>query len=272
MDHGNRPLILSRPVVIAALAIAFALVLSTALLSAFAVRGLARTDELGSRAKLALAAMTQLLGSIGETENELHRRDLRANDDPVALKSVVHLREDLAALNAHYRDRPDVRPLLRQLDGLARESTGVPAAPQLVVGVADSNQAQVLTAARFAEMRRLVYALQRQEFAALVEFSGAAAARAQRVQWLNAGLITAALALAMTGAWLLLRRMRDLEGLITVCAWTRRVEWQGRWISFEEYLARRFNIRCTHGISDEAAERMRDEIARTKIPEKLRRE
>ena len=55
--------------------------------------------------------------------------------------------------------------------------------------------------------------------------------------------------------------MRDLEGLITVCAWTRRVKWEGRWVTFEDYLAKRFNLHCTHGICEEAAEQMRNETA-----------
>lgn len=37
--------------------------------------------------------------------------------------------------------------------------------------------------------------------------------------------------------------------LVTVCAWSRTIEYQGEWISFEEYLQRRFNIDTSHGIS-----------------------
>lgn len=80
-----------------------------------------------------------------------------------------------------------------------------------------------------------------------------------------------ALALALSVAWPHFRhRVRQLDGMITVCAWTRRVRWQGRWISFEEYLDRRFNLRCTHGICEEAAERMRQEIARKEEAGELR--
>jgi hypothetical protein len=40
--------------------------------------------------------------------------------------------------------------------------------------------------------------------------------------------------------------------LVTICAWTRRVFWQGSWISIERFLQRRFGLYVTHGISEEA--------------------
>lgn len=46
-----------------------------------------------------------------------------------------------------------------------------------------------------------------------------------------------------------------VETMVTICAWSRTVEYEGEWISFEEYLLRRFNIRTTHGISAAEARR-----------------
>jgi hypothetical protein len=49
------------------------------------------------------------------------------------------------------------------------------------------------------------------------------------------------------------RQTRELEkkfsDLVTVCAWSQTIEYEGEWISFEEYLKRRFNIDTSHGIS-----------------------
>ncbi len=42
---------------------------------------------------------------------------------------------------------------------------------------------------------------------------------------------------------------RRINDLVTICAWSRTVEYQGEWISFETYLLRRFNINTSHGIS-----------------------
>ena len=40
-----------------------------------------------------------------------------------------------------------------------------------------------------------------------------------------------------------------VEGLVTMCAWSRTVEYKGEWISFEDYLKRRFNLDTSHGVS-----------------------
>lgn len=56
------------------------------------------------------------------------------------------------------------------------------------------------------------------------------------------------------------RQTRELErrvqDLVTMCAWSRTVEYEGEWISFEQYLRRRFNINTSHGISPGEAEKV----------------
>jgi hypothetical protein len=56
------------------------------------------------------------------------------------------------------------------------------------------------------------------------------------------------------------RQTRALEqrvqSLVTVCAWSRTVEYEGEWISFEKYLLRRFNVNTSHGISPAEAEKV----------------
>jgi len=102
----------------------------------------------------------------------------------------------------------------------------------------------------------LIQALQQAELTALANTSSVLAERAESIQALNIGLIVLAATLTATGAWLVIRRVREIEKLITVCAWTRQVRWRGRWMSFEEYLAKRFRLHCTHGICEEAAEKL----------------
>ncbi len=46
-----------------------------------------------------------------------------------------------------------------------------------------------------------------------------------------------------------------VAGLVTVCAWSRTVEYQGEWLSFEEYLKRRFDLDTNHGISPAQAQK-----------------
>ena len=49
------------------------------------------------------------------------------------------------------------------------------------------------------------------------------------------------------------RQTKALEarvaGLITMCAWSRTIQFEGEWVSFEEYLKRRFGLDTSHGIS-----------------------
>ena len=43
-----------------------------------------------------------------------------------------------------------------------------------------------------------------------------------------------------------------LKELVTFCAWTGRVRWKGEWVSVERFLHERYNVKITHGISEEA--------------------
>lgn len=49
-----------------------------------------------------------------------------------------------------------------------------------------------------------------------------------------------------------------LHSLITMCAWSRRVEYEGKWIPLEEYMRKRFGVRISHGISQEEYEKWSD--------------
>lgn len=58
-------------------------------------------------------------------------------------------------------------------------------------------------------------------------------------------------------AWFLLVRLKKLERFVTICAWSKTIRHEGQWITFEEYLRRRYDVKISHGISDkEFARRM----------------
>lgn len=59
------------------------------------------------------------------------------------------------------------------------------------------------------------------------------------------------------------RRRAELERMVAICAWTGRVRWNGEWVRVEQYLHERWGVRVTHTISDEAMQRMEEEIAAT---------
>ena len=47
-----------------------------------------------------------------------------------------------------------------------------------------------------------------------------------------------------------IKRLR--HGLLKVCAWTKRIEVDGRWVSIEEFLSKYLHLHLTHGMSDDA--------------------
>jgi len=69
--------------------------------------------------------------------------------------------------------------------------------------------------------------------------------------------------LLILGVWFLvaastrrvLDRMRRLEDFLKVCAWCRRIEYRGHWISLERFLQQGFDTPTTHGICQECLER-----------------
>jgi len=61
-------------------------------------------------------------------------------------------------------------------------------------------------------------------------------------------------AVVVTAAGVLLLRIRQLQSIITICAWTQRVNYNGKWMRMEDFLWKRFRLRVSHGISEEAFE------------------
>jgi hypothetical protein len=64
-------------------------------------------------------------------------------------------------------------------------------------------------------------------------------------------------------------RRAAIERYVAVCAWTRRIRWEGEWVSIEDFLQRRFGLEVTHGISDEA---LAEQLATLDLSADLRRE
>ncbi len=56
------------------------------------------------------------------------------------------------------------------------------------------------------------------------------------------------------------KRPRDLENLITVSAWSRKIQVDGEWVSFEEFLTDRLGVSITHGIDPDTAEEIHREM------------
>ena len=61
-------------------------------------------------------------------------------------------------------------------------------------------------------------------------------------------------AVVVTGAGVLLLRIRQLQSIITICAWTQRVNYNGKWMRMEDFLWRRCRVKVSDGISEQAFE------------------
>ena len=62
--------------------------------------------------------------------------------------------------------------------------------------------------------------------------------------------------LFLLGMVALLQRLFRLQQIATVCAWSKTIRDGDEWITFEEYLRRKFGMAITHGISREMAARL----------------
>jgi CHASE3 domain sensor protein len=81
-----------------------------------------------------------------------------------------------------------------------------------------------------------------------------------------AGIVLVAIIATATIIWLLRWIGRLQTGLVTVCAWTREVRYEGRWMNIDEYLQRRFGLSISHGISDKAAAEILRDLKKSEIP------
>jgi FtsZ-binding cell division protein ZapB len=61
-------------------------------------------------------------------------------------------------------------------------------------------------------------------------------------------------------------------GLLTVCAWTKRIHHDGRWMAMDEFLGKYLHLNLTHGISEEAMSKALQEARRSPESEVWSRE
>jgi hypothetical protein len=81
--------------------------------------------------------------------------------------------------------------------------------------------------------------------------------QAGRATKLLTGLVAASLACAGL-VYFLVHRLSRLEPVVQMCAGSRTIEYGGEWLSFEEYLRRRFGISTSEAVSPAEFERLRD--------------
>lgn len=264
--ENSRPVLLSRPVVIAGLVIGIVLAVGTALLSSVSTRGMSAASSRVADIQETLLQISQLRASVIDAETGQRGYILTGLDsylDPYTQASA-RLDAELAVLRARFAGAPERIAELDQVEALVsrkkqemsrtielRRNGSIAPALHLI----DSGEGQQAMTA----LRGALQSLEQKELSALARHSDSVSRRATFFQSLSVIMLVVACALGATGVVLFMGRMHELETMITVCAWTHRVKYQGTWISFEEYLRRRFDLRFTHGISEEASRKLQME-------------
>ncbi|MGO8838965.1 MAG: CHASE3 domain-containing protein [Limisphaerales bacterium] len=80
-------------------------------------------------------------------------------------------------------------------------------------------------------------------------------------------VLIGAVAMVLMFIIIILLRLEKLQQVVTICAWTGQVKFEGQWVRLDEYLERRFGLSVSHGLSREAAEKMSAEIKELNRPD-----
>ncbi len=263
---NSRPVLLSRPVVVASMIIGVVLAAGTALLSAVSTRDIAAASNQVAGTQATLLAVNQLRASVIDAETGQRGYILTGLDSYLEpyTQATTQFDEQIAQLRGHFAHSPGQTATLDQVTALLaakqiemsrtielRRSLQIGAALHLVDSGAGLKSMNGL--------REALHTLEERELSALAMHSASVSRRAGFFQMFSLGMLLTACVLGATGAVLFMNRMHELETMITVCAWTHRVKYQGQWLSFEEYLRLRFDLRFTHGISEEAANKLQME-------------
>jgi CHASE3 domain sensor protein len=185
-------------------------------------------------------------------------------------QAVERLPEQFDQLASMLSDQPDQQEALQKLRALMNDKLtelgqtiryaragDMPAALKLVnsdLGQVDMNNMRVLIGQMLIDSDRALATRQKVFFV-----KSEANTRLAFLLVLANGTF---FAIAAAALW----RIRKMESLVTVCAWSGTIEYEGEWMSFEEYLRRRFDLQTTHGISPAEAARFKKAVESTAVP------
>lgn len=101
------------------------------------------------------------------------------------------------------------------------------------------------------QIRSIIGEMQLAEDAILTERKRSNEAKLNASDAVSTGMLILS-ATVIIYASVLILRIRQLQNIITICAWTQKVNFNGKWMPMEEFLWRRFRVKVSHGISEEA--------------------
>jgi hypothetical protein len=67
----------------------------------------------------------------------------------------------------------------------------------------------------------------------------------------------------------LLKRVRQLESFLKVCAWCRRIDYKGEWMKLEDFMEQSFDTPTTHGICPDCLRERKEALERSRNAQKI---
>ena len=227
----------------------------------------------------AFASVTQTYNILNILENtQAHIADaetgqrgylLTARPDYFSLHNtaMTAINNNMQKLKILFRDNPTQEANLAELQGLiARQLNPNPdtvafskthSADAVAVALTDQGRDAI------QQVRTVLFHMREQQTSLLIARQQTAEARFLFDQ--TAALILVGVtAIALIAVVAILLRLEHLRQIVTVCAWTGQVQYEGEWVRLEDYLKRRFGVSVSHGLSKEAAAKMISEIREVK--------
>jgi len=88
--------------------------------------------------------------------------------------------------------------------------------------------------------------------------------RAPEIQWQDAIVETIiTISIALPVLWMtyrMSRRLFYLEDFLRICSWCKRIGRDGHWVTLEEFIHIRGDVKTTHGICPDCHHKMSDDI------------
>lgn len=206
---------------------------------------------------------------IGDAETGQRGWLLTGREDYYTLhgSAMAAINNDIQQLRLLLHGRPTQQDSLDKLQNLVTERLAL-GSKTPASGLTNSNPRSAVELTdrgrdTMSQIRRVLFQMREQETYLLVVQQQDAEAKFlldQTILFVLVGIAAIALIVIVS----VLLRLEHLRQIVTVCAWTGRVKYEGEWIRLEDYLNKRFGVSVSHGISKEAAEKMMQEMRQTK--------
>ena len=178
-------------------------------------------------------------------------------------RSMSSVRTDIDHLLELARNRPEQQTNIMALQDLIVKRLGID--PEIMEG-GKTNLHDALAIALTDEGRntmsqigRVLFRMGQEEEYAL-GLSQQMAENSAMSSQVTSAILIGAVAMVLMFIVIILLRLEKLQQVVTICAWTGQVKYEGRWVRLDEYLQRRFGLSVSHGLSREAADQMAAEI------------